>query len=280
MKSVGEILSASASFLANKKVDRPRRLAEELLSHALKVKRIDLYMQFERPVDESELSLLRPWIKRLSEGEPLDYILGEVDFFGCRIRVDRRVLIPRPETEILVDHIAKFIAKYAISSLWDICTGSGCIGIALKKRFPFVAVTLSDQSEEALTLAAENAVLNETSVEILQGDLLEPLGERKTDLIVVNPPYVSVNEYFSLDPSVRDFEPKMALVAGERGTEFYERLEKDIPSHLNPGGRVFLEIGAVQGDAVQGIFSSPIWRKLERVADWSGKDRFFFLEMQ
>lgn len=280
MKTVGEILSVSASFLANKKVDRPRRLAEELLSHALKVKRIDLYMQFDRPVEEGELSLLRPWIKRVSDGEPLEYIIGEVDFFGCRIRVDRRVLIPRPETEILVDHIAKFIANDPITSLWDVCTGSGCIGIALKKRFPFVTVTLSDQSEKALSLASENAVLNETSVEILEGDLLEPFGERKTELIVVNPPYVSANEYFSLDPSVRDFEPKLALVGGEFGTEFYERLEKDIPSHLNPGGRVFLEIGAAQGDAVQRIFSSPIWRKLERVADWSGKDRFFFLEMQ
>src|SRR6185295_5848250 len=111
-----------------------------------------------------------------------------------------------------------------------------------------------------------------------QGDLLEPFKDRKTDIVVVNPPYVSENEYFSLDPSVRNFEPKMALDGGEKGTQFYQRLARDLPRFLNPRGRVFLEIGATQGDAVQRIFSTPIWSRLERHADWSGKERFIFLE--
>jgi release factor glutamine methyltransferase len=278
MKTVGEILSASAAFLENKKIDRPKRLAEEILAHALGLKRIDLYLQFDRPVEETELARMRPWIKRLTVGEPLEYILGEIEFFGCRIKVDRRVLIPRPETEILVDLIAKRIQCPA--SLWDVCAGSGCIGLSLKKKFPEIAVSLSDLSSDALALAAENAALNQAAVEILQGDLLEPFAGRKTDLVVVNPPYISESEYFSLDPSVREFEPKMALIGGERGTEFYERLQRDLPRFLNPGARVFLEIGSTQGDAVQRIFSSPIWEKLELLADWSGKDRFIFLEMQ
>jgi release factor glutamine methyltransferase len=278
MKTVGEILRASAAFLEKKKVDRSKRLAEELLAHALGIKRIDLYMQYDRPVVEDELARMRNWIKRIAAGEPLEYILGEVEFYGCRIKVDRRVLIPRQETEILVDSIAKRLGSAA--SIWDVCTGSGYIGIALKMKFPKVAVTLSDLSSEALDLAAENGALNGVELEILQGDLLEPFTGRKTDIVVVNPPYVSENEYFSLDPSVRDFEPKMALVGGERGTEFYERLARDLPSFLNPGGRVFLEIGAAQGDAVQRIFSSPVWGRLERHADWSGKERFIFLEIQ
>lgn len=278
MKSVGEILNASAEFLERKKIARPKRLAEELLAHALRVKRIDLYMQFDRLVEESELSQMRPWIKRLSEGEPIEYIIGEVEFFGCRIKVDPRVLIPRPETEILVDHISKRLK--GASSVWDVCTGSGCIGIALKKKFPLISVSLADLSSEALTLASENAVLNDVKVECLLGDLMEPFNGRKTDAVVVNPPYVSVSEYLSLDPSVRNFEPKMALVGGDKGSEFYERLEKSLPGFLNPGAQVFLEIGFAQGDALQTIFSSPVWSKRECLPDWSGKDRFFFLEMQ
>ncbi len=279
MKTVGEILRATSAFLEKKKVDRPKRLAEELLAFALGMKRIELYMQFERLLVESELAQMRLWIKRVVSGEPLEYILGEVEFYGCRIKVDRRVLIPRPETEILVDSIVKKIGSPP-RSVWDVCTGSGYIGIALKKKFPEIAVTLSDLSSDALACAAENAALNGVDVEILQGDLLEPFTGRKTDIVVVNPPYVSENEYFSLDPSVRDFEPKMALVGGEKGTEFYERLERDLPRFLNARGRVFLEIGSTQGDAVQRIFSTPIWRELERLADWSGKERFIFLEIQ
>ena len=277
MKTVGEILNASTAFLLSKKVDRSRRLAEELLARALQMKRIDLYMQFDRPVVEKELEFIRIGIKRLIQGEPLEYILGEVEFYGCKIKVDRRVLIPRPETELLIDHIAKRLRG---SAAWDICTGSGYIGIALKKKFPHLSVTLSDLSADALALATENALLNQVDVEILQGDLTLPFRGRKADLVAVNPPYVSRNEYDSLDPSVRDFEPEMALVGGGRGTEFFERLASELPPFLNPGAQLFLEIGATQGQAVQNIFSSPIWRKRELHSDWSGKDRFFFLEIQ
>ena len=278
MKTVGEILSRTASFLEKNKIERPRRLAEDLLAFALQVKRIELYMQFDRPVLEAELAMMRPWIKRLSMGEPLEYILGEVDFYGCKIKVDRRVLIPRPETEILTDLIAKRMGLEA--TVWDVCTGSGCIGIALKKKFQQISVSLSDLSDNALAAARINAELNGVKVEFLKGDLLDPFKGRKADMIVVNPPYVSVNEYLSLDPSVRDFEPKSALVGGERGTEFYEKLASTLPNFLTPGAKVFLEIGCSQGDAVQKFFCSPVWVKRELRSDWSGKDRFFFLEMQ
>jgi release factor glutamine methyltransferase len=277
VKSIGEILNASTLFLRNKKVDSPRRLSEELLAHALGMKRIDLYLQFDRPVEEEILVRLRPWMKRISLGEPIEYVLGEMEFFGCKLKVDPRVLIPRPETEILVDHIAKRLG--VARTVWDVCTGSGCIGIALKKKFPHLEVSLSDRSEEALTLARENGEANGVAVEILQGDLLKPFEGRKADLIAINPPYVSTSEYLSLDPSVRKFEPKCALLAGDRGTESYERLSGDLPKFLNPQGLVFLEIGASQGPRVLEIFSSLLWKKRELMTDWSGKDRFFFLEM-
>jgi release factor glutamine methyltransferase len=235
-------------------------------------------MQYDRPFEERELIILREWLKRVSQHEPVEYITGAVDFFGCAIKVDPRVLIPRPETELLVDHIAKKITSQKI--LWDVCTGSGCIGIALKKKFPQLQVFLSDISEDALVLASENAEENGAEVEIFQGDLLAPFKGKCTDLLVCNPPYVQTSEFLNLDLSVRNFEPKLALVGGDQGLDFYRRLAAEIPGYLNPGGQVFLEIGFAQGKAVQEIFSSPIWRSSQLVQDFSGKDRFFFLEKQ
>lgn len=267
MKTIGEVLKLSSAFLEERKMVRSRRIAEELLSHVLGLKRMELYLQFDKPVVEAELEAIRGHLKRCAKGEPFEYVTGEVDFFGCQIAVDRRVLIPRPETELLVDFAAKRIERGA---LWDVCTGSGCIGIALKKARPGLSVTLSDIAPEALLLAASNAKRNGVEVEILQGDLLAPFRGRKADAIVCNPPYVSEEEYSTLDPSVRDFEPKLALVGGERGIEMYERLKKELPACLNPGAQVFFEIGAAQGEALKKLFPEG-----EIHADWAGHPRFF-----
>lgn len=280
MKSVSEILQLSSQFLESKKIDRSRRMAEDLLAHVLKCKRIDLYLSYDRPLVESELSLMRELVKRASTQEPIEYLMGEVDFFGCKIGVDKRVLIPRPETEIFVDLIVKKIGFAEEKVVWDVCTGSGCVGIALKKKLPQLQVSLSDLSAGALQLASQNSQKNEVEVEICQGDLLAPFAGRKADIVVCNPPYVTISEYFGLDSSVRDFEPKGALVGGERGTEFYERLEKELPSVLNGRALVFFEIGSGQGESLKEIFSAPIWASKQVHLDWSGKERFFFLEMQ
>jgi release factor glutamine methyltransferase len=277
VKSIQELIHLSTLYLQERKVERARRSAEELLSRILRLKRIDLYLRFDCPLEEKELTRLREWLKRLAKGEPLEYITGEVDFFGCRIQVDSRVLIPRPETEILADWIVK---KIRGNTLWDLCTGSGVLGIALKKALPHVKVSLSDISPEALALAQDNARENSADVELLLGDLLAPFGGRTVDAIVCNPPYISNKEYVEIAPSVRDYEPRCALVGGERGTEFYERLAEELPPYLNDKGQLFLEIGASQGAAVQEIFQSGPWGKSERLQDWSGKDRFFFLEKQ
>jgi len=272
VKTIGEVLKLSTQFLKEKGLERARRLSEELLAGALSVKRMDLYLQFDRPVDEAELVQLRGWIKRCAVGEPLEYVLGEVEFAQCRIAVDSRVLIPRQETEILVDLVVKALKDGPLEGkvLWDLCTGSGCLGLALKKALPSLRVVLSDSSAEALSLAQKNAQKNGLDVEFRAGDLLAPFQNERADFVVCNPPYVAASEYLNLQPSVREFEPKSALVGGERGTEFYERL-----AHLNPGARVFFEIGAEQGESLKKIFGEGQVQK-----DWADKDRFFFLEKQ
>lgn len=277
MKSVVEVIDLAGNFLGQKRVARPRRMAEELLSAVLKCRRIDLYLKYDRPVEEAELDILRDWLKRLAKGEPLEYIVGEVAFYGCVFKVDPRALIPRPETEILADWVAKRIHE---TSLWDLCTGSGVLAISLKKKIPKLQVVASDVDEVALSLAKENATLNGVDVEFLLGDFLAPFSGRTVDAVICNPPYISVKEYLELDPSVRQFEPRRALVGGEKGVEFYERLAEQLPPFLNPRGQLFLEIGVGQGEVIQKIFTGPPWRKGELLLDWAGKPRFFFLEKQ
>jgi len=274
VKSIGELIQLSTSFLEERGIDRAKRLAEQLIAHKLGLKRLDLYLQFDKPIEEKEFAELREPLKRLSKSEPIEYILGEVDFFGCKIEIDNRVLIPRPETEILVEHILKRVKGPVV---WDVCTGSGCIGIALKKARPELQMSVSDLSADALTLAAKNALENKVDVELVQGDLLSPF-RGKADVVICNPPYISTSEYLNLQPSVRNFEPKMALVGGESGIEFYERLARELPPFLNDGAQVFLEIGCAQGPRIQEIFKGGSWRLMHLEKDWAGHDRFFFLE--
>lgn len=270
MKTIADVLKLSTEFLTERKIERPRRIAEELLSHVLKLKRMELYLQFDKPVVETELAVLRELLKRCGKGEPPEYVIGEVEFFNCRIKVDANVLIPRPETEILAELVSRRIKK---GTLWDVCTGSGYVGISLKKACPDLQVSLSDISPEALTLAAHNAQLNGVEVAILEGDLLAPFKGQKADCVVCNPPYISENEYTTLDPSVRDFEPKLALIGGKKGTEFYERLQRELPPYLNPGAHLFLEIGAGQAEEVKKLFPQG-----ELFYDWAGHPRFYSIK--
>lgn len=180
MKTLGEVLTATASFLKDKNYPRSRRAAEELISRTLQIKRMDLYMQFDRPLLEPELETMRGQLRRASAGEPMEYITGEVEFYHCSIEVTPAVLIPRPETEILVDHACRQLKNETGKVAWDICTGSGCIGIAVKKACPGLSMALSDISHEALEVARRNAQTNETEVELLQGDLFAPFAGEKS----------------------------------------------------------------------------------------------------
>ncbi len=279
MKTVSDILKVSAEFLSQKGIAGPRRQAEELLSHVLKIPRIELYMQFDRPLVEAELDQLRSYIKLRAQKMPWQYIVGQVQFLGCVIEVNRDVLIPRPETEILADMIVKELPSAPVT-IWDICCGSGCLGIAIKKKRPDCTVVLSDISSKALEAAAKNAQRNEVEIIIRQGDLCRPFENEKADIVVCNPPYISEAGYAALEAEVRDFEPKGALVGGKEGTEMYERLAKELPARMNRGARVYLEIGTGMGSKLKTLFEGGCWQSVQVLNDWSCHERFIRLEFQ
>lgn len=283
MKTVLEILTLSTEYLTKLGFVNPRKQAIELIGDALHTTPIDLYLQFDRPLEEVEIQKCRENIKRRGAREPLQYIRGEVDFFDCRFKVTSAVLIPRNETEILVDIIYQELSKLPLAGcqLWDICCGSGCIGISLKKKFPDLQVYLSDFSEAALQIAKANAELNQVRVVFVQGDLLQPFKGEQADFVVCNPPYVAESEWNSLEQEVK-FEPKSALIGGDDGLSFYRRLAAELKNHLKPKAKAWLEIGANQGKSIQMLFEpdkiSSKWKVCRFAKDWSNRDRFFFLE--
>ena len=277
MKTLKEILSLAIQFLETHKVPRNRLVAESLLAHFLGMKRIELYMHHDRPLVENELAMFRVGLKRAKAGEPIEYITGSLSFFDCHISVNQNVLIPRQETELLLDLAIKRLQGNEKRAL-DLCTGSGCLAIGLKKARPDLEVVAVDLSAAALQVARKNGEANGVSVQWLEGDLTAPL-QQKFDLILCNPPYIAASEFEGLDAGVRDFEPKMALVSGETGYEIYERLKVALPPILNEGAQVFFEIGSLQGEGVKKRFAGEMWSEMEVLPDWAGHDRFFFLKM-
>lgn len=280
MLSVKEILEKSTQFLAEKGIAQARRQAEEVLADALFMKRIHLYLEFDRPLNESEIARCREALLRRSRGEPPQYIRGKVEFLDSEMTVNSSVLIPRQETEILAARIVEDLNQSSQKGkvLWDICCGSGCMGIAIKKKVPDLDVYLSDISKEALDVAQHNAAWNQVSLHFKHGDLLAPFEGEKADYVVCNPPYIPEAAYLSLEREVRDFEPKIALLAEENGLSFYRRLADSLPAHLNPGAKVWFEIGFNQGEEVLKLFQGASWTHARFEKDWSGNHRFFFLE--
>ena len=274
MKTVLELLRLSTDYLAARGVPSAARAAEEVIGAGLQMPRLNLYLHFEKPVTAEETVRCRELLERRGKREPIQYLVGEVEFYGCPLWVTPAVLIPRPETEQLVDKVAAGLEPTG-KVLWDVCCGSGCIGIALKKKFPEMEVVASDISAEALAVARKNAERNGVEIELLQGDLLAPFAGRQCDYVVCNPPYVAAAEYSELQPEVRDHEPRGALVAGDSGLEIYERLAEGLPSLLREGRRAWLEIGTGQGEEVQKLF--PDFKSLVE-CDWAGHQRFFSLE--
>lgn len=277
MKTLAQILQLSTNYLKKCGIENSRYQAEEVLSSLLSISRMDLYMQFDRPLMEQELELLRKGIQRRGKREPWQYIAGQIDFYDCKILVNPSVLIPRQETEILIDFIDKSLPKKPLI-VWDLCTGSGCIAIGLKKKRPELSITASDQSLEALALAQSNAKLNKVDIEFLQGDLLNPFHGRQADIVICNPPYVSLKDYENLDREVRDWEPYQALVPGPTGFEIYERLNKELPTFLYPQASVYLEIGTQMGNKIKNLFNQPSWVNKKIFQDWASHDRYVLLQ--
>lgn len=282
MKSILEVINLSACYLEEGGIKRPRRAAEELIADVLGKKRVDLYLDHEIPLQEEQLQSIREAMVRRKKGEPAAYITGQVHFAGALINTTPAVLIPRPETEILVERISKTLENryFEGKTLWDMCCGSGCIGIALKRRFPSLNVVLADISPAALEVAAQNAECNDVEVIFQKSDLFAAFSGQVCDYFVCNPPYVSLGQFGSLSHEVRDYEPREALVAGPSGLEFYEKIAAALPSHLKPSGSGWLEIGSGQGEAVKKIFENAGWCHCRYEPDWAGHDRFFFLEKE
>jgi release factor glutamine methyltransferase len=265
-----DVLNRTVEYFSSHGVETPRVEAEWLLSQVLGLPRLELYLRFDQPIAEAELARIRPLVARRGKREPLAYILGQAHFHEVVLRVDSRVLIPRPETELLVEAILQ--AQRNTSSILDIGAGSGAIVIALAKAMPEVRAVGVDISPEALELARENASLNGVAVEFIQSDLLQGV-TGKYSIIVSNPPYVTETEYAGLQPEVAKFEPRMALVAAENGLLFYRRILETAGNYLEDDGALWFEIGAGQAEAVFALGEGNGWRRDRLIHDHNGFER-------
>ncbi|NLE36633.1 MAG: peptide chain release factor N(5)-glutamine methyltransferase [Pirellulaceae bacterium] len=268
--TVGRLLAWTNDYFAKRGADSPRLDAEVLLAEALGCRRIDLYARFDDVPDDARRARFREMVCRRAEHAPVAYLVGHREFYSLSFRVTPDVLIPRPETELLVvaalDRLKTRGNDDRSAAVCDAGTGSGAIAVTLAKHLPGARLTAVDLSEAALAVARENAQSHGVAdrIEFVQSDLLAALPpESRFDLIASNPPYVSESEWADLSPEVRDHEPRMALVAGPRGTEVIERLLTEAAARLKSGGHLLVEISPMIHAAVcslveaSGKFDSP-----------------------
>jgi len=273
--TVLEVLQATTAYFKKHDLESPRLNAEHLLAHVLRRKRIELYLEFERELAEAELAPLRELVKRRAQGEPLQHLLGTVEFCGLTFLCDRRAMIPRPETEQLVE-VLKSEVRNPKSEIMDVGTGSGVIALCLAAEFPGAQILAVDISNDALALAQENAArLNLAErVRFLKSNLLENV-EGVFDVIVANLPYVSTQERHTLSREVLH-DPEVAVFASTRGDELVRELIAQAPSRLRPGGMLALEIGIGQSEPLFSALAEKNYRDISSKTDYSGVTRFLF----
>ena len=247
-----KVLDWTREFLVSRGVENARLEAEWLLCAATGLDRVGLYLNFEKPLSDAELAAYRAMVARRGRREPLQHILGTQEFCGLEFEVTPDVLIPRRDTETLVNEALARLPD--ARSVLDIGTGSGCIAVVLSIRLRKATVTAVDISEEALVVARRNAERNGAAVEFLHGSLLEPVAGRQFDLIVSNPPYIPSRDIATLEPEVRDFDPCAALDGGPDGLDVYRALIPGAATHLVSGGFLLLEVGIGQAADVVKIF--------------------------
>ncbi|MEY2493241.1 MAG: release factor glutamine methyltransferase [Verrucomicrobiota bacterium] len=269
-----DVLQSTTAYFKKRGIESPRLNAEHLLAHSLGRKRLEIYLEFERELSETELTPLRELVRRRGQNEPLQHLLGTVEFCGNVFLCDERALVPRPETEQLVEFLQSEI-RDPKSKILDVGTGSGVIALSLAGKFPDAEMIGVDISDDALSLARENAVrLALDRVRFVKSDLFASItGE--FDLIVANLPYVSRHDRDDLAPEVlRD--PEIALFAGDRGDEIVRQLIEGAPVHLRPGGLLALEIGIGQDTGLIERLRDKNYRDIEAKNDYSGVTRFLF----
>jgi release factor glutamine methyltransferase len=274
-KTVLEVLQATTAYFKKHDVENPRLNAEHLLAHVLGRKRIELYLEFERVLTESELAPLRDMVKRRGAGDPLQHLLGTVEFCSHVFHCDKRAMVPRPETEELVEFLKSGIQNPK-SKILDVGTGSGVIALSLAAKFPAAEILAVDISDDALALAQENAArLNLAGrVRFLKSSLLESV-EGTFDLIVANLPYISTQDRHTLSREVLH-DPEVAVFASGRGDELIRELIAQGPSRLRPGGMLALEIGMGQSEALLSTLAEKNYRDISSKTDYSGVTRFLF----
>jgi release factor glutamine methyltransferase len=275
MLTVLEIIKRTTEFLDKRGVESARLNAELLIGQALGLKRMQLYLQFERPLSEAELEMIRPPVKRRGNREPLQYIMGEMEFSGVKLKVDKRALIPRPETEHLIELLVQRLTV-APARILDLGTGSGAIALALASKFPGAAVTAVDISQDALALARENILAHklEERVHLVCSDWFSGLSDaERFPLIVANPPYLSDEETRTAQPEVKDFEPNLALSAGPDGMAALEWIISKARQYLSPGGMIACETGITHHARLQELAARAGFTRTESLDDLTGRDR-------
>jgi release factor glutamine methyltransferase len=276
--TIRKVLTWTTQHFEKRQVDSPRLTAEILLSHVLKTGRVRLYVDLDRPLSKEELATFRALIERRMAGEPTQYLTGVKEFYNRPFKVDARVLIPRPETELLVEAALHALPKDAPSQALDLCTGSGCIAISLAAERPQVAVLATDLSPDACALARENAETLGVSarVTISQGDLFAPVPEdARFQLVVSNPPYIASREIPGLSAEVRR-EPHLALDGGQDGLTVIRRVIEGARRYLVPGGLLALETAETQGNAVRELLQAAGYENVRVEKDLERRDRLAF----
>ena len=285
--TVLEILNRTKVFFEKKGVPDARLDAEYIICFGLGIKkRMDLYLNFDKPLSAAELDKLRPLVARRANREPLQHIVGDTSFRGHTIKCDTRALVPRPETEELVDMAKEHLASVATPFIVEIGTGTGAIAIACAKEIPGAKVLATDVSAEALALAKENADANETPIEFAQGDLLDAVtGEAmakaagdasaKIDSLIANLPYIPDGEKGKLQPEVDKFDPELALYGGPDGLSLVRKMLKQTEGRLSAGASILLEIGSEQASVLESEAASYPWLEFTGIhKDFCGNVRF------
>lgn len=272
--NIEEIFKEGCATLALHKIENPSLNAGIILEEITGIKRLSLPLNYKSELDEKKIILIRNMLEKRCINEPLQYILGYTEFYGYRIEVTPDVLIPRPETEFLIETIHKQISNPL--RIIDIGTGSGAIAIVLKKLFPQAEVVAVDISFQALKVAQANADLNEVEINFIHTDIYSmELGN--FDLIVSNPPYITEEEYSKLPIEVKEFEPQLALVGQESGLYFYRKIIELSNEILNPCGSIYFEIGENQAKDIEDISKHHNYSNVKTIKDLAGKDRITFI---
>lgn len=285
MTAQDKLKKLSALFEAAGIEDAPKE-AEMLVAGLLGISKVDLLLK-NIPLTASQSDELDALAKRRISGEPMQYILGYVEFYGLTIHVGPGVLIPRPETELLVEQVVKDRAQrtddraQSKMDILDLCTGSGCIGLALAKNFPHAQVYGVDRSDAALKYAAKNAAANSiNNIRFFSGDLYVPVEGMGFDLIVSNPPYIPKNDIKDLQIEIRGHEPMSALDGGIDGLDFYRRILAEAPQYLNAGGMVVLEIGIDQAKDIKQLAEDAGFGNIRLIKDYSGIERIAVVKLK